>query len=272
MKRNTPSLAALAAVVLPGRAAAAPAKPAPLSAVIDALNRVEAVEMLGAILAATLSAPGPPRTIPPRSEYDWKWLARPPWTPTTTGPSRPTSSPGREAVYHSSNLCSEARGAQGSVARFQRPALCNPARTLMRRTVAESDCAGGLSPERRKACCDVCLSRNGEIAPFSSDRNCRVVGEFGQANGNAADQKADGVAWHTSHQNCYTDDQPTCKEITPSARKLAFRADFPCKAVVPSFMQAYPPPVPASSPAPVATEFLDPASPRRDRRIARFPS
>ena len=78
MKRNTPSLAALAAVVLfAGRvAAAAPAKPAPLSAVIDALNRVEAVEMLGAILRGDPIGSGTAWFHPAQSEYDWKWLAR----------------------------------------------------------------------------------------------------------------------------------------------------------------------------------------------------
>ena len=70
-------LAALA-VVLPaaGRAAAGePAGPPRLSAVADALGRVEAVEMVAAILRGDPVGPGAGWFHPAQSRYDWKWLA-----------------------------------------------------------------------------------------------------------------------------------------------------------------------------------------------------
>ncbi len=77
MKRPVSRLAALAVVALvAGRAAAAePANPPRLSAVIDAVSHVEAVEMFTAILRGDPIGPGAGWFHPARSRYDWKWLA-----------------------------------------------------------------------------------------------------------------------------------------------------------------------------------------------------
>ncbi len=97
MKSNVSRLAALVVMVLAvGRAAAAaPADPPRLSAAADALSRIEGVEMFDCDPARR---PGRPRRrlVPsrPRAATTGNgWPAA--WTPTTTAPSPPTSSPGR---------------------------------------------------------------------------------------------------------------------------------------------------------------------------------
>ena len=59
-----------------GRAVAAePAGPPPLSAVVDAFSRMEAVEMFSAIVRGDDIGPGAGWFHPARTLYDWKWLA-----------------------------------------------------------------------------------------------------------------------------------------------------------------------------------------------------
>ncbi|HVS36602.1 MAG TPA: hypothetical protein VMS17_13655 [Gemmataceae bacterium] len=77
MRQYTLGLAALAIVALAASRAvgAEPAPPRPVSAVIDALSHVEAVEMLSAILRGEPIGAGTAWFHPAQTVYDWKWLS-----------------------------------------------------------------------------------------------------------------------------------------------------------------------------------------------------
>ncbi len=79
MRKNKTCFAALAVASLAACPVAAepPADPPrlSLSALIDAVGRVEAVEMLSAILRGDPIGPGTAWFHPAQSVYDWKWLA-----------------------------------------------------------------------------------------------------------------------------------------------------------------------------------------------------
>ena len=148
MKRNGPRIAALAVVALAAcRAAAAPADPPPLSALSQAVGRVEAVQMLSAILRGEPVGPGSGWFHPAQSLYDWKWLAGP-WTPTTTAPSRPKSSPGRGSCSTASTATATAGSpptTSTGPTRRRTGASRATARQLLRR--ADGDGDGKLSAE-----------------------------------------------------------------------------------------------------------------------------